>query len=110
MDSQMIRLVRMSVLALSAFVLMPQSLSAHPDHARKVLGTVASISAATLTVREVKGIETAIVLTKDTKVVRAKKAATLKDVTTGARVVVTAGTEKEQLVAQTIDITPAPEK
>jgi hypothetical protein len=106
----MIRLLRIAVLALGAFVLMPQGLSAHPDHARKVLGTVASITADTLTVKDAKGVETAIVLTKDTKVVREKKAATLRDVTTGARVVVTAETEKEQLVAQTIDITPAPAK
>ena len=37
----------------------------------------------------------------------AKRAAELKDVTAGTRVVVTAVTEKEQLVAQQIDITPA---
>jgi hypothetical protein len=94
-------------LAVLSCVLMPLTLSAHPNHGRKVLGTVAAITADQLTVKDAKGKETTIALTKDTKIVRSKKAAELKDVTTGTRVVVTASTEKEQLVAQQIDITPA---
>jgi len=104
----MIRLFRIALLALCAFVLVPQGLSAHPNHARKVLGTVAAVSAEQLTVKDAKGKETTILLTKATKVMRAKESVSLKDVTPGARVVVTAAIEKEQLVAQTIDITPAP--
>jgi hypothetical protein len=110
MESYMSRLFRIALLALFTFAFVPQSLLAHPNHAKKVLGSVSAITTDTLTVRDAKGVETAIVLTKDTKVVREKKAATLKDVTAGARVVVTAETVKEQLVAQTIDITPASAK
>jgi hypothetical protein len=106
----MSRLITSALLAMFTLVLVPHGLFAHPNHAKKVLGSVASITADRLTVKDAKGVETAIVLTKDTKVVRAKQAATLKDVTAGARVVVTAETIKEQLVAQTIDITPAPAK
>jgi len=106
----MSRLFRIALLALFTSILVPHGLWAHPNHAKKVLGAVASITADRLTVKDAKGVETTIVLTKDTKVVREKKAATVKDVTAGARVVVTAETVKEQLVAQTIDITPPPAK
>lgn len=107
MGSYMSRLITIALLAVFTFVLVPQGLLAHPNHAKKVLGSVASITADRLTVKDAKGVEIAIVLTKDTKVVRAKQAATLKDVTAGARVVVTAATVEEKLVAQTIDITLA---
>lgn len=106
----MSRLITIALLAVCTFVLGPQGLLAHPNHAKKVLGSVVSITSDRLTVKDAKGVEIAIALTKVTKVVRAKQAATMKDVTTGARVVVTAETVKEQLVAQTIDITPAPAK
>ncbi len=106
----MSRLITSALLAMFTLVLVPQGLLAHPDHAKKVLGVVASITADQLTVKNAKGVETSIVLTKDTKVVRAKQAATMKDVTAGARVVVTAETIKTQLVARTVDITPAPAK
>jgi len=106
----MSRLFSLALFALFTCVLVPHSLWAHPNHARKVLGSVASITADRLAVKDAKGVETAIVVTKDTRVVRAKKAATLKDVTPGVRVVVSAETVKEQLVARTIDITPAPAK
>ncbi|MGV3519998.1 hypothetical protein [Luteitalea sp.] len=106
----MSRFITSALLAVFACVFVPQGLLAHPDHAKKVLGSVASITADQLTVKNVKGVETSIVLTRDTKVVRAKQAATMKDVTAGARVVVTADIVKDQLVARTIDITPAPAK
>jgi hypothetical protein len=100
-------LMKISILTLLSLVVMPLTTAAHPNHGRKVLGTVSAITPERLTLKDAKGKETAIVVTKDTKVVRAKKAAELKDVTAGTRVVVTAATEKEQLVAQQIDITPA---
>ena len=100
-------IMKITFFALLSLVIMPLAVAAHPNHARKVLGTVSAITAERLTLKDAKGKETAIVVTKDTKVVRAKKPAELKDVTAGARVVVTAATEKEQLVAQQIDITSA---
>lgn len=106
----MSRRFRSALLALFTTILVPQGLLAHPNHAKKVLGSVASITADRVTVKDPKGGETTIVLTKDTKVVRAKKPATVKGVTAGVRVVVTAETVKEQLVAQTIVITPPPAK
>jgi hypothetical protein len=98
-------LMKITFLALLSLVVMPLAAAAHPNHARKVLGTVSAITAERLTLKDAKGKETAIVLTKDTKVVRAKQPADMKDVAVGARVVVTAAPQKEQLVAQQVDIT-----
>jgi hypothetical protein len=104
------RRLTIALLALFTIVLGSGVLSAHPNHAKKLLGSVAAITADRLTITDAKGVETAIVLTRDTRVVRAKQTMTVKDLTAGTRVVVTAETIKAQLVARTIAITPAPAK
>jgi F0F1-type ATP synthase membrane subunit b/b' len=55
MECNMRRLITIAWLAVFAFVFVPQGLSAHPDHAKKVLGSVASITADRLTVKDAKG-------------------------------------------------------
>ena len=103
---EMRHLLKLAIAAVLSFVILPSVAVAHPNHARKVLGTVADITSERLTLEGAKGVQTTLVLTRDTAVVRAGKPADIKDVTVGTRVVVTTAAGKEPLVAQRVEITP----
>jgi hypothetical protein len=97
-----------TVLAL-AFAAAP--LAAHPGHDHKVLGTVVSIAANRLVVKDRENKEVTITLNADTKVLKARQPATLDDVKPGARVVVTAATERNVTIGKLIDLgVPRPTK
>jgi Domain of unknown function (DUF5666) len=98
-------LIRRHALALVLAVMaaaMPASLSAHPGHEHKLLGTVTAVAADQLTVKAKDGAAVTVHLDKDTKVSRDHKPAKAGDITTGMRVVVTAVTVKDRGADRTV--------
>lgn len=81
---------------------------AHEGHAHKVLGTVTMAASDHVMVKDKDGKDVTVLITKATKVLRDKKAMKVDDIKAGMRVVVTAVTEKEKLVATTIELGAAP--
>ena len=83
---------------------------AHPGHDHKVLGTVVSVTAEQLVVKDRAGKDVTITLNADTKVLKDKKPVRLLDeVKPGMRVVVTAATERNVTIGKLIDLgTPRP--
>ena len=82
--------------------------SAHPGHDHKVLGTVVSVTANRLVVKDRQNRDVTITLNADTKVIRDKKPVRLDEVKVGSRVVVTAATEKDITIGKVIDLGTAP--
>ncbi len=83
---------------------------AHEGHAHKVLGTVTMAASDHVMLKDKDGKDVTVLITKTTKVLRDKKPMKIEDIKSGMRVVVTAVTEKEKLVATTIElgaVTPA---
>ena len=81
---------------------------AHPGHDHKVMGTVTMAAPDHVMLKDTDGKEVTVHVTKDTKILRAKKPVKIEDVKAGMRVVITAVTEKEQLMAKTIELGVAP--
>lgn len=77
---------------------------AHEGHTHKVLGTVTMAASDHVLIKDRDGKDVTVHITKDTKVLKDKKAMTVQDIKTGMRVVVTAVTEKEKMVAKTIEL------
>lgn len=77
---------------------------AHEGHTHKVLGTVTMAASDHVMVKDKDGKDVTVRITKDTKVLKDKKAMTVEDIKTGMRVVITAVTEKEKMVARTIEL------
>ncbi|HEX6323229.1 MAG TPA: hypothetical protein VFZ36_05835 [Vicinamibacterales bacterium] len=74
---------------------------AHPDH--KILGTVSTVAAEQLIVRDREGKEHTIRLVKTTKVTRNRKPIKVSDIPARARVVVTVVSD-EDFTAKTIEV------
>ena len=106
----MIRRFTLSLVALVALAIVPAL--AHPGHDHKILGTVTTAAADHVIVKDKAGKDETIHITRDTKVLRDKKAAQVADIKAGMRVVVTAVTVKvdnvERLHAKTIELGAAP--
>jgi hypothetical protein len=81
---------------------------AHEGHSHKVLGTVTMAAPDHVMLKDKDGKDVTVHITKDTKVLRAKKAMKVDDIKTGMRVVVTAVMQKERMMATTIELGPAP--
>jgi hypothetical protein len=106
----MTRRVILALLAACALSTLPAL--AHPGHDHKILGTVTMAAADHVMVKDKAGKDSTVYLTKETKVLKDKKAAQVADIQSGMRVVVTAVTVKvndvERLNATTIELGAAP--
>ena len=98
--------------AIAGVTLTRQLAAAHPGHDHKVLGTVVSVTADRLVLKDREGKDVTVTLNAATKVLKDKKPVQLLDeVKPGVRVVVTAATEKNVTIGKLIDLgTPRPTK
>ncbi|MCA1586095.1 MAG: hypothetical protein LC791_15450 [Acidobacteria bacterium] len=90
---------RFGITLLASFVLAVVTLAAvfaHPGHEHKVLGTVTMAASDHVMLKDKEGNDVTLYITKDTKVLKDKKAMKVEDIQTGMRVVITAVTEKEK--------------
>ena len=103
---------RMTLVLLAAFVLTAYPLHAHEGHDHKVLGVVTMAAPDHVMLKDKAGKDVTVHITKDTKVLKDKKAAKVEDIQNGMRVVVIAVTEKvnnvERMRAKTIELGTAP--
>ena len=83
-------------------------LLAHPGHDHKLLGTVTMAAPDHLMLKDREGKDHTVKVTTATRILKEKLRATMTDVQVGMRVVVTAQTENDQLVAKLIEVGPAP--
>ena len=89
------------------------SLSAHPGHSHKVLGTVTSAAPDLLSLKDRDGKPVTIQVTKDTRV-KARTLLKVEEIKPGTRVVVTATIDKDSAMTATLievgsaDAAPAP--
>jgi len=102
---------RFGITLLALFVLVVAGHTtafAHEGHKHKVLGTVTMAASDHVMLKDKDGKDVTVHITKDTKVLKDKKAMKLEDIKTGMRVVITAVTEKEKMMATTIELGAAP--
>ena len=92
-------LIALSVLALGSNT----RLFAHEGHDHKVMGTVTMAMADHIMVKDTDGKDVTIQVTKNTTV-KAKPAMKVEDIKAGTRVVVTAETEKDKMIAKEIQV------
>lgn len=78
-------------------------LFAHEGHDHKVMGTVTMAMADHIMVKDTDGKDVTIQVTKNTKV-KAKPSMKVQDIKAGTRVVVTAATEKDKMIAKEIQV------
>lgn len=81
---------------------------AHEGHKHKILGTVTMAASDHVMLKDKDGKDVTVHIAKDTKVLQTKKAMKVEDIKTGMRVVITAVTEKEKMIAKTIELGAAP--
>jgi hypothetical protein len=109
-------MIRRSAIATSAalaiIVVLATSAFAHPAHEQKVMGTVTMVAVDHVMLKTTDGKDATVVINKDTKFTRAKKAMKASDLVTGMRVVIAAVTDEndEKLIAKTIELGPASTK
>lgn len=77
---------------------------AHEGHKHKVLGTVTMAASDHVMLKDKDGKDVTVHITKDTKVLKDKKAMKVEDIKTGMRVVITAVTEKGKMMAKAIEL------
>jgi len=87
-------------LSLASAVVM----SAHDGHDHKVMGTITMAAADHVMLKTTDGKNVTIQVTKDTKVTRDSQTMKAQDIAVGARVVVTAVSENDQLKAKEIQV------
>jgi len=98
-----------ALLALFVLAVAGRTLAfAHEGHQHKVLGTVTMAASDHVMLKDKDGKDVTVYITKDTKVLRTKKAMKVDDIKTGMRVVVTAVMAKEKMIATTIELGAAP--
>jgi hypothetical protein len=101
----MLRRFAITMLAVFVLAVAGRNLAfAHDGHQHKVLGTVTMAASDHVMLKDKDGQDVTVHITKDTKVLKDKKAMKVEDIKTGMRVVVTAVTEKEKMVAKTIEL------
>ena len=83
-------------------------LVAHEGHEHKVLGTITMAAADHMMLKDKDNKDVTVYLTRDTKVVKDKKAMKVGDIQAGLRVVITATTVKEndveKMVAKQVEL------
>ena len=98
-------MVRMGAAVAAALVIAMVPVAAHPGHDHKVLGTVVSVAADRLVVKDREGKDITITLNAATKVIKDKKPVRLDEVKPGVRVVVTAATTEQKVtIGKLIDL------
>ena len=95
-------------MALVATLAIAAPARAHEGHPHKVLGTVTMAAPDHVMLKDKDGKDVTVYITKDTKVLRTKKAMKVDDIKTGMRVVVTAVMAKGKMIATTIELGTAP--
>jgi hypothetical protein len=99
---------RSLLLAVASLALLAVPLAAHEGHEHKILGTVTMAATDHVMVKDRAGKSFTIHIAETTKVLKDKKPATVADIKSGMRVVVTAITEKkdkvERMRAKQIDL------
>lgn len=95
--------------AFAMTVLLTAAAYAHPGHEQKVMGTVTMAAADHVMLKTTQGKDATVVINKDTKFTRAKKAMKAADMVVGMRVVIAAVTDEndDKLIAKTIELGPA---
>lgn len=83
---------------------------AHPGHEHKIMGTVTMVAADHVMLKDTDGKDAMASITKDTKVVRAKKAMKASDIKVGMRIVISAVTDEkdDKSIAKLIELGPDP--
>ncbi len=94
---------RTAALAFALSVALTALLSAHDD-APHIRGTIVSATDTAIVVKPTTGANQTLTVGSDTKVLRGKTAASLKDVKVGDRVVVHTMKHGSQLMAEEIDL------
>ena len=90
-------MVGMGAAVAAALVIAMVPVAAHPGHDHKVLGTVVSVAADRLVVKDREGKDITITLNAATKVIKDKKPVRLDEVKPGVRVVVTAAVNEQKV-------------
>jgi hypothetical protein len=100
-------IVRVAV-ALAVVIASSGSLFAHPGHEHKVMGTVTMAATDHVMLKDKDGKDATVVINKDTKFVRAKKAMKAADMKVGMRIVITAVTDADddKSIAKVIELGP----
>lgn len=100
------RLVTALMAALVFVVFSGLPAVAHPGHEHKIMGTVTMAAADHVMLKDKDGKDATVVITKDTKFMRAKKAMKAADMKVGMRIVITAVTDAddEKSVATIIEL------
>lgn len=96
------RLAIAFTLAIVTFA-VPGLASAHPNHSKKVMGTVTMAAPDHVMVKTVEGKEETIKIDAKTKLVKGKAKAKLEDVKVGTRVIISL-TDKEPPTAAEIQV------
>ena len=78
--------------------------SAHDGHLHRVMGTITMAAADHVMLKTAQGKDVTMQVTEKTKITKGKAAATIDDLKVGTRVVVTPVSEKEPLLAATIQV------
>jgi hypothetical protein len=95
-------------MAVAGLVALAAPAMAHPGHDHKILGTVTMSAPDHVMLKDPEGKDHTVKVTSSTRILKDKRRATINDVQVGARVVVTAATENDQLVAKIIEVGAAP--
>jgi len=99
----MIRRLIASLAGIAALTVVSVTpLVAHEGHDHQVLGTITMAAADHVMLKDKDNKDVTIYLTRETKVVKDKKAMKVEDIQTGLRVVITATTVKENNVEKTV--------
>lgn len=107
-------MTRRFMLATTAAAVMTIALGgvaiAHPGHEHKIMGTVTMAAADHVMLKDKDGKDATVVINKDTKFLRAKKAMKVSDVKAGMRIVVTAVTDAndDKSIAKVVELGPDP--
>ena len=94
----------------ASLTLITGTAQAHPGHEHKIMGTVTMVAADHVMLKDKDGKDAMASITKDTKIVRAKKAMKSSDIKVGMRVVISAVTDEkdDKSVAKVIELGPDP--
>lgn len=107
-------MTRRLILAITAAAVMTTAFAgvaiAHPGHEHKIMGTVTMAAADHVMLKDKDGKDATVVVNKDTKFLRAKKAMKVSDVKVGMRIVVTAVTDDndDKSIAKVVELGPDP--
>jgi hypothetical protein len=101
------RLAALLALLTNLAVGSPARLAAHEGHDHKVMGTVTMAMADHIMVKDTDGKDVTVQVVKTTRV-KSKPAMKVEEIKNGTRVVITAATEKNQMIAKEIQVGAAP--